>query len=125
MSDNRHEQPALAQDAVTERDTVLLAAVRQQLDHSCAALDGHTLSRLHSMRVAAVSRPHSRLSAWMMPFGGLVTACALVMAVNVGWNIRKAETGAPAAMEDMEILAGNEALDLYADYEFYQWLAQD
>jgi hypothetical protein len=125
MSDNRHEQPGLEQDAVTGRDAVLLATVRQQLDQSCAALDGHTLSRLHSMRVAAVSKRRSRLSAWVMPFGGLVTACALVVAVNVGWNIRNADTSAPAAMEDMEILAGNEALDLYADYEFYQWLAQD
>ena len=125
MSDNQPIETGRAPDAAADRDEALLAAVRQQLDQSCAALDGHTISRLHSMRVAAVSKRRSRLSAWMMPFGGLVTACALVVAVNVGWNLRKTDAGAPAAMEDMEILAGNEALDLYADYEFYQWLAQD
>jgi hypothetical protein len=33
------------------------------------------------------------------------------------------DDGAP--LEDIEILAANEALEFYADYEFYQWLAQN
>jgi hypothetical protein len=108
-----------------DHDVALLTAVRKELDQSCAALDGYTLSRLHRMRVVAVAKRGPRLSRLLVPFGGLVTAFALVVAVSVGWNARKAETSSPAAMEDMEILAGNEALDFYADYDFYQWLAQD
>lgn len=123
---NEHEQPGGGlPDATSARDAALLAAVRQELDRSCAALDGHTLSRLHKIRVAAVATRRSRLSAWLMPFGGLVTACALVIAVSVGWNVHNSEPAVPAVMEDVDILAGNEGPDLYADYEFYQWLAQD
>jgi len=110
---------------VENTDAALLAAMRQELDRSCAALDGHTLSRLHRIRVAAIEQRRSRLPRLLVSFGGLVTACALIVAVNIGLTARNGEPGAPVVMEDIEILAANEAPDFYADYEFYQWLAQD
>ncbi len=132
MTTNEQKQSSVglepqAISAAVDRDAALLAVVRREMDRSCAALDGHTLSRLHTMRAAAVAKQGSRwtLSRLFVPFGGLVTACALVVVVNIGWNAHKAETTAPAAMEDIELLADKEALDLYADYEFYQWLAQN
>lgn len=102
----------------------LVASIRHELDRSCAALDGYTLSRLHSIRSEAVARRRSRLQQWLLPFGTLVTASALVLAM--GLYLRSPATGNDsAALEDIEILAANEALDFYADYEFYQWLAQN
>lgn len=102
----------------------LVTSIRHELDRSCAALDGYTLSRLHRIRSEAVARRRSRLQQWLMPFGALVTATALVLAVGLYWRAPAASEDS-AALEDIEILAANEALDFYADYEFYQWLAQN
>lgn len=104
----------------------LVDSIRRQLDDSCAALDGYTLSRLHRIRSEAVARRRSRLQTMLLPFGGLVTAAALVVALGIGGrgDAGLDESGSPA-LEDIEILAANEALDFYADYEFYQWLAQN
>jgi len=102
----------------------LVTSIRHELDRSCAALDGYTLSRLHRMRSDAVVRRRSRLQQWLVPFGALVTASALVLAMGLYWrSLAGGDDGAP--LEDIEILAANEALEFYADYEFYQWLAQN
>ncbi|MES2606151.1 MAG: hypothetical protein V4603_14545 [Pseudomonadota bacterium] len=106
-------------------DDALLASIRQELDRSCSALDGQTLSRLHRIRSAAIERRPSRLQAMLLPFSGLVTACALVVAVSLNWNGGLQSEPAADSLEDIEILAANEALDFYAEYEFYQWLAQE
>lgn len=102
-------------------DEVLLASIRQELDRSCSALDGYTLSRLHRIRSEAVARRRSRLQALLLPFGGLVTACALVVAVSLNWH----GGPQPSSVEEIEILADGEALDFYTEYEFYQWMAQE
>ena len=115
----RQNEPQADQD-------VLVDSIRRQLDHSCDALDGYTLSRLHRIRSEAVARRRTWLQTMLLPFGGLVTAAALALVLGVGWRVDSGldESGSPA-LEDIEILAANEALDFYADYEFYQWLAQD
>jgi hypothetical protein len=112
-----------AKGSSDERDPIVVS-IRLELDRSCAALDGYTLSRLHRIRSEAVARRRSRLQQWLLPFGTLATASALVLAI--GLYSRTPASGVDnAALEDIEILAANEALDFYADYEFYQWLAQN
>ena len=103
----------------------LLATIRSELDRSCATLDGSTLSRLHSIRSEAVARKPSRLQSWLLPFGTLATAAALVLSVGIAMRGGAASEVQAAELEDIEILVADEALDFYADYEFYQWLAQD
>lgn len=122
---NHSDKPAVNTEAGTPADRdPMVASIRQELDRSCAALDGYTLSRLHRIRSEAVARRRSLLQRWLLPFGTLVTASALVLAI--GLYSRSPAPGADnAALEDIEILAANEALDFYADYEFYQWLAQN
>lgn len=107
------------------RTDPLLRAIRKELDRSCDALDGYTLSRLHRMRSAALERPQSRWKSLLLPFGGLVTACAMVLTVNLTLRTTDlpVDVAGEATLEDIEILTMSESLDLYEDYEFYQWLA--
>lgn len=105
-----------------------VAAVRQELDRSCAALDGPTLSRLNSIRHGVLERQQPRQTrALLLPFGGLVTACLLVVSVILlqpatlpTQDVR----GSEPPLEDIELLTDTEELDFYEDYEFYQWLAE-
>jgi hypothetical protein len=106
---------------------VFLRQVRQDLDRSCAALDGHTLSRLNRIRHAALERKAvRRRSPLLLPFGGLVTASVLVFSVMLSDRTQEPVESAPVAaaeLEDMELLSASEGLDFYEDLEFYQWLA--
>ena len=115
------------QDTRPSDDDRFVAGIRQQLDQSCRALDGHTLSRLNRIRHEALERKHAPRSRLLLPFGGFVTACVLVLSVTLfePGTAPESEPGAAAALEDIEILTTTEDLDLYADYEFYQWLAEN
>lgn len=100
--------------------------VKQELDRSCAALDGATQSRLNAMRHAVLAQGQRKRSAvaWL-PLGGLATACMLVLAVMLQPLIRPGVV-APAGtapIEDLDLLTAVEELDFYEEYEFYQWLA--
>lgn len=104
----------------------LVDGVRKRMDQSCNALDGHTLSRLNRIRHAALERKQARASRMLLPFGGFVTASVLVVSVMMFGPGRVPETEAvPSALEDIEILTSSDSLDLYEDYEFYQWLAEN
>jgi hypothetical protein len=108
-------------------DERFVAGIRQQLDQSCRALDGETLSRLNRIRHAALERKQAPRSRLLLPFGGFVTACVLVLSVTMfePRSGSEAETGSAAALEDIEILTSSDSFDLYEDYEFYQWLAEN
>jgi hypothetical protein len=114
-------------DRHTPDDERFVARINQQLDQGCRALDGETLSRLNRMRHAALERKQAPRSRLLLPFGGFATACVLVLSVTLFERGRapEADTGSAAALEDIEILTSSESLDLYADYEFYQWLAEN
>ena len=108
-------------------DERFIAGVRRELDRSCDALDGQTLSRLNRIRHAALARRQTRATRHLLlPFGGFVTACVLVLTVNVfvPGTAPDGETAVPP-LEDIDILASNDSLDLYEDYEFYEWLASN
>lgn len=113
------------------REAEFLAAARDELERGCERLDGHTLSRLNRIRHAALERPGARRRALLAPFGGLVTASVLALVVVMALPNRNQETAAPVpadpdlAIEDLEILTSEESLDFYADFEFYQWLADN
>ena len=104
----------------------LVNGIRQRMDQSCNALDGQTLSRLNRIRHAALERKQARAARILLPFGGFVTACLLVVSVMMFGPGRAPQTEAvPSAMEDLDILTSSDSLDLYEDYEFYQWLAEN
>jgi len=104
-----------------------LEAVRSELDHSCDALDGQTLSRLNAMRHAALAQKPGKRHTLLFPFGGLVSACVLVLTVSLLYQpgLLQDERPVISPLEDLEILSASESLDFFEDYEFYQWLAEN
>ena len=126
MTDNHGVTDAMKADAK------LVEGIRRELDESCRTLDGHTLSRLNSIRHAALERQERRPRTLLLPFGGLVTACVLVLSVSLINSGRGPDAGvandsdvvAGAPLADIDLLISDEDLDFYEDYEFYQWLAE-
>lgn len=115
------------------------------LDESAQQFDAATLSRLNRARQAALAQGRRRiLRSWFLPVG-LASACALVLAVAV-WHVcapapvagsaARATLAAATASatangsgfnaNDLDMVSGDDSLELYQDLEFYAWLdAQD
>ncbi|MFO1426646.1 MAG: hypothetical protein U1F11_06655 [Steroidobacteraceae bacterium] len=102
---------------------------REVLEESLGRLDGRVRSRLTQARHRALAeleaRERSPLARWLgvralVPAGAL--AAAALIAVTF-WTQRPAGGDAGTALEDVEILADAEGLDLTqdADPEFYEW----
>lgn len=114
-------------------EAVFLDQVRQELDRSCDRLDGQTLSRLNSIRHAAVEHGKNRQRfpgrAILAPFGGLVTACVLVVVVSLFYQQPEPPGQAlpdnRTAIEDLDILTSAESLEFFENLEFYQWLEEN
>lgn len=105
-----------------DRDDSFIEAVRALLDESARDLDAMTGARLAAARRRALERlePPLRLP-WLLPAGVFASAAAAMLALTL-WN------AAPAPgpeLADVEVLAGPEALELYQDLEFYEWLDAD
>jgi hypothetical protein len=101
-----------------------LISVRRELDHGCDAIDGYTLSRLNRIRHAALEHKQTRIRSVWLPAGGFATACMLVLAVSLNSGQSDPVQVTPA-LEDLEILTSSDNLELFEDYEFYQWLADN
>ena len=107
---------------------------KELLDESIEHLDGRTLSRLNRARHAALdevqrSRQAFSLSGrrWWMPATGV--AAAVVLAVMVGQGMREKVTPNATAdgslLDDFEIVADADNLEMLEDVEFYSWLPDD
>lgn len=115
-------------------DDVFLNKIREELDQSCDRLDGHTRSRLNSIRHAAVEHGMAQQiipgRSLLAPFGGLATACVLVVVVSLFYqqdqkNPVQAIPDTRSAVEDLDILTTTESLELFENLEFYQWLEEN
>lgn len=112
-----------------QRAAVFLDSVRRELDAATGRLDGRTLSRLHRIRSEALARrtkPADSERSWW-PLGSLAAAGLLAVSLTLNWSQPTAivpQNGQAEALEDIDLLTANDALELYEDYEFYQWLAQ-
>ena len=98
-----------------------LAAVKSTLDQDVAALDPRVAGRLQAARREALARggtPVPRF-AWA---GGLVVASIALLAATL-WLWQPSGEFPPPHLEEIELLASAEDLELYEDLEFYGWLA--
>ncbi len=114
-----------------EQSTQLERRARQLFDESVATLDARTLSHLNQARHTAIEAAHKQrvvMPRWLIPAGSMA---ALMLSAVVTFQYLKVyshsdsrDTGTQTvtAMEDMEIIASNEELDLLQDVDFYEWL---
>ncbi|HZP68073.1 MAG TPA: DUF3619 family protein [Rudaea sp.] len=114
------------------RQTPWVDRAKQLLDESAAGLDAATVSRLNRARQAALGSRRRGPLLRFMP-AALASACALLLAVGT-WHRYHVEPGDEAIQAlsaavgkgangtDIDLVAGDDSLDLYQDLEFYAWL---
>jgi anti-sigma-K factor RskA len=105
---------------------------RVVLEHSVARIDARTRSRLNQARHAALEAAAAPRRAWwrsftLMPAAG---AAAAVLVAVVLWHRPSVVEppqleGRTPAVEDLDLLADGEALDLMEGWDgpFYEWAA--
>jgi hypothetical protein len=108
-----------------ERDDEIARRARAALDRSADELDAATQTRLRAARRAALDALDAPPSVW--PRRALLSASAAGLLFGVSWWLRT--PALPVALDDdlddVEILAGADDLELYDDLEFYRWLDDD
>ena len=119
----------------TENDTLtnFERNARTVLEAGVTRIDARTRSRLTQARHAALAAAEGRRRPWwrsltLMPAAGAVAAALLVAVVL--WHREPVSRAAPdearaAAVEDMDLLADSDALDLMEGWDgsFYEWAA--
>jgi hypothetical protein len=110
-----------------EQEKRLLEKAKDLLTEGAENLDSRTKRRLEHIRLAALSVTEKRHIGYLPPsrwvtVGAFATAAMAVVAV-VFW-LRTSTGDFPGKhIEDFEILASKEQIDLYENLEFYRWLA--
>lgn len=109
---------------------------RALLEESVTRLDGRVRSRLTQARHAALAEATRRnrgfgWAAWRSWAPAGAVAAAAILAVLL-WTGRTAgpvpaAPGAPAAFEDLDLIADGETFELLeaADQDFYEWAAAE
>ncbi len=112
MTDKRDEQQ-------------FVSRIREALDQSAEQLAPGGRARLSRMRHEAVTRQAERRAprrSWRWAAGLAAASAAAVLMLILPLN-RPAEKTPLAAIDDMEILASSDPLEIYEDMEFYSWLS--
>jgi hypothetical protein len=114
-----------------EEKTALERRAKALFDEGVDCLDARTRSRLTQARHAAVAALAQRrepfMRRWWLPAAGLATAAlvALMVVFNLNPANEQQLAAASLAVEDMDILAGAENIELLEDMEFYAWLESE
>lgn len=94
---------------------------KEAFDASVGKLDAATLSKLNRSRHAALAEldePARRWSRWMP--ATVVVATVLVAVIVI--QSPTAVDEMPTAVTDMEILLGEDSIDMLEELEFYSWI---
>lgn len=104
-------------------DEQFSSEAKAAFDESVDALDAATLSKLNRGRQRALEeleRPGRRWSTWAPATG---VAAAVLVAVMIAQSpVSIDATELPAAVADMEILLGEDSIEMLENLEFYSWL---
>jgi len=129
------ERPPTASGTDDAAATGFEQRVRALLNDSAAELDSRTRSRLTQARYAALEQlaVRPRLSPWLRwaPAGAVAMAvlATLLYVGQRGGDAPLTNLAGAAAIDDLELLADADALELTAelnaelDYDFYEWAA--
>ena len=97
--------------------------LKETFDDSVDALDGATLSKLNRSRheaLAQLQNPRHQWSRWMPATGA---AAAILIAVAVLQTPSAIDDVAGiSTVTDMEILLGEDSIEMLEDLEFYSWI---
>lgn len=108
-----------------KKEKDFLDFAQQRLSQGTENLDPETRRKLIAMRNRALNIPENkkRLPEWApLPAMGLLTAILYLMITYA----KPAPAPRPdTGLEDLEILASLDSLELYEDLEFYEWLADE
>jgi len=108
------------------REHEVVDLVRDHLERSTEALDASTSARLREARLKALAAAEGRGWIFRVPrwltAGGVATVTAAAIA-GVIWFADVRTAADVATLDDMEIVAAKEQMQLYEDLEFYRWLA--
>ncbi len=102
-------------------DEEFARSAREAFDESVDKLDAATLSRLNRDRHAALAELKRSRVVWTRWAPATGVAAALVVAVV----LLQTPTGVeevPVAVTDMEILLGEDSIEMLEDLEFYSWI---
>ena len=108
---------------MNEQDRTFEKKVKAAFDESVDALDAATLSKLNRSRHAALvelHQPRHQWSRWMPATG--VAAAALIAVVMLQSPAAIEVVNGPTAVTDMEILLGEDSIEMLEDLEFYSWI---
>jgi len=100
-----------------------ISKTKSTLDHQADNLDAATLSRLNLARQAALQqtkRPAKNRQVWI-PAGGL----AVVVLLTSIFLFKAEEIAVSTGIDEMEIIASNDGLDLYEQLDFYMWMVEE
>ena len=113
---------------MNENNQTLIDEIKDKLDQSCEQIEPRVRSRLTQMRYQAldsiIDKAAHKQTYWL-PISAFATAglFAIVIFLNNPMKPSPGEAVTYVALaDDMEILYSNDALELYEDVEFYQWL---
>jgi hypothetical protein len=113
---------------MTERqsEAQFVARIRASLEQDSERLAPGIRTRLRRMRHEALTarRAPSRPRGGWRYAAGALAATAAVAGLVMLLPINHAPEGTPlAAMDDLDILAASEPLEIFEDMEFYTWLS--
>ncbi|NCF14419.1 MAG: hypothetical protein GWP62_03860 [Gammaproteobacteria bacterium] len=105
-----------------QSDEKLAQEAKVLFDESVDELDAATLSTLNQSRQKALAELHAPPTQWLrwVPAAAMATAAFLVVTIILPGpaNI----PSVPADVTDMEILLGEDSIEMLEDLEFYAWI---
>ncbi len=107
----------------------MVETIRETLDKSVTELDTRTAERLRRARLTAVEAAGTAIPRWFgiprwAAASGITAFAVLVLTLSLWLAVPRQNTQV-AQVEDMDILAANEHLEVYENMDFYRWLADD
>lgn len=101
---------------------------RELFKGSVERLDARTRSRLNQARQRALTelnRSSTRRYWLAAPLGGLAAAAVVaIMLLTSGRPVTSSQGSAALPLDDFDIVADGDSLELLRDVEFYSWLAE-
>ena len=101
---------------------------RELFEDSVGRLDAHTRSRLNQARQQALTELNKGATRryWLTaPLGGLAAAVLIAIVMMTGReSTAPSQESAALPLDDFDIVADADSLELLQDMEFYSWLAE-